>query len=78
MKESGWVNMLNYWYALVDFTAAHFIAIGAWCVVMFEWRRGHRLLRIVEGLRGEVSRLHVRLDVRESRVSKTRERVHTS
>ena len=78
MKESGWVNMLNYWYALVDFTAAHFIAIGAWCVVMFEWRRGHRLLRIVEGLRGEVSRLHVRLDVRESRVSKIRERVHTS
>jgi hypothetical protein len=70
--------MLNYWFVFVDFASAHFIAIGAWCVVMFEWRRGHRLLRIVEGLRGEVSRLHDRLDVRESRVSKTRERVHTS
>ena len=69
--------MLNYCYALVDFASAHFIAIGAWCVVMFEWRRGHRLLRIVEGLRGEVARLHDRLDVRESRDSKTRERVHT-
>jgi hypothetical protein len=70
--------MSNYWYALVDFASTHFIAISAWCVVMFEWRRGRRLLRIVEGLRGEVTRLHDRLDVRESKVSKTRERVHTS
>ena len=70
--------MLNYWYALVDFASTHFIAISAWCVVMFEWRRGRRLLRIVESLRGEVTRLHDRLDVRESKVSKTRERVHTS
>ena len=70
--------MQNYWYALVDFASTHFIAISAWCVVLFEWRRRRRLLRIVEGLRGEVTRLHDRLDARESRVSKTRERVHTS
>ena len=70
--------MQNYWYALVDFASTHFIAISAWCVVLFEWRRGRRLLRIVEGLRGEVTRLHDRLDARESRVSKTHERVHTS
>ena len=70
--------MLNYWYALVDFASTHFIAISAWCVVLFEWRRGRRLLRIVEGLRGEVTRLHDRLDARESRVSKTRGPVHTS
>jgi hypothetical protein len=68
--------MSNYWYALVDFASTHFIAISAWCVVMFEWRRGRRLLRIVEGLQGEVTRLHDRLDARESRVSKTHERVH--
>ena len=70
--------MSNYWYVLVDFASTHFIAISAWCVVLFEWRRGRRLLRIVEGLRREVTRLHDRLDARESRVSKTHERVHTS
>ena len=60
---------MNYWLAFVGIVSTHFVAIAAAWVVYIDWRRYRRLAQLVEDLQQEVTRLHVRLDMRETRVS---------
>ena len=69
---------MNYWLAFVGIVSTHFVAIAAAWVVYIDWRRYRRLQQMVEDLQHEVTRLHVRLDIREPKVSKTRGLAHTS
>ena len=69
---------MDYWLALVGMVSTNFIAIGAALVVYVGWRQLQQLHRSVENLQHEVTRLHVRLDMREAKVSRIRAPARTS
>jgi hypothetical protein len=69
---------MDYWLALVGIVSTNFIAIGAAVVVYVVWRQLQQLHRSVENLQHEVTRLHVRLDMREAKVSRIRAPARTS
>jgi len=69
---------MNYWLAFVGIVSTHFVAIAVAWVVYIDWRRYRCLAQSVEELQHEVTRLHVRLDMRESTVSRTRGPARTS
>ena len=72
---------MDYWLALVGIVSTNFIAIGAAVVVYVGWRQLQQLQQLhrsVENLQHEVTRLHVRLDMREAKVSRIRAPARTS